>query len=314
MVEPAGLEERFRALPDLRWGEFANADGARIRYCSTVAPTPAADTIVLVPGYSEHAEKYFETMRDFLRLGYCVWEMDWRGVGGSEHFLPDTHRGYSLGFDRDVRDLDQFIRTVVDVPAGGRVFLVSHSMGGHIALRYVQEHPGAVQAAVFSAPALSVGPPGALAQWLARRYVKAMVGMGFGSAYLFGGHAWRESDGVPDGLTHDPERAALQRRWFTANPALRLGVMPTHRWFAELVRSCDLILEPARLAAIRTPLLFGVPMDDRLVNSGATLAASARIPGARVARFDAAWHELFMEADDVRGPWLAQISALLAAR
>jgi hypothetical protein len=74
---PSGLPERFQAPPAIRWNYFRNHDGARIRY-SHVTPGSAKAAVVLVPGYSEFGEKYFELMRDLVTQGYEVWQMDWR--------------------------------------------------------------------------------------------------------------------------------------------------------------------------------------------------------------------------------------------
>ena len=71
-------EERFQPPPGIQWNYFRNAGGARIRYSRVPAGGgPAKATIVLMHGYTEFAEKYFETMRDFHARGYDVYCSRW---------------------------------------------------------------------------------------------------------------------------------------------------------------------------------------------------------------------------------------------
>src|SRR5256885_8029864 len=76
------LPRRFLSPDGFQWGMYETADGARLRWGHLAAATPRA-TCVLVGGYAEFIEKYFETIVDLTRLDVSVWCLDWRGQGRS---------------------------------------------------------------------------------------------------------------------------------------------------------------------------------------------------------------------------------------
>ena len=106
------MQKRFTQPEEWVSGEFANADGANLRFGILARHQHPVANIVIVNGLSEFAKKYFETVRNLDDLGYNVYCMDWRGQGASDRYLSDYFRRHSLGFDRDERDLLQFIETL----------------------------------------------------------------------------------------------------------------------------------------------------------------------------------------------------------
>lgn len=309
--EPQGLAERFRAPQGIRWGFFQNADGARIRYSHVPAGSPdARGVVVLMHGYSEFAEKYFELMRDLTARGYEVWQMDWRGYGGSDRFLADREKAHSLGVERDTRDLEQFVRTIVPRDPGRPRFLIAHSMGGHLAVRYLLRYPGRFRAAVLSSPFLSLSEEasGGLPEWVVRGVVWSANKTGFSESYAKGNGPWK--DRVVDRLTHDPERARLQLEWTRSSPVLRIGGA-TNRWVAEYVRSFDAMARPGFLERLQTPVLLGSAQQDSLTRPEAHAAACARMRKCTLEKFPQAWHELFHESDEHRSRWMSAVFAFL---
>ena len=127
----ADLEPRFLEPDGFHWGYFSNGDGAEIRYGWVELEVDSRAIVVLLPGRSAHIEKYFEPVRSLLARGFAVWAMDWRGQGGSERYLDNSQKGYSLGFEHDVADLHQFITTIVK-RRGRLLFILTESFGGHL--------------------------------------------------------------------------------------------------------------------------------------------------------------------------------------
>ncbi len=313
MVSPGALSARFRAPEGMRFEYLRAADARRLRYAHWTTTAPPRAIVVLVTGFSEPIEKYYETLRVLHDAGAELWALDWRGQGGSDRLLsgPASMRGYSEGFDANVGDLARLIETIVKPVAGSRLVLVSHSMGGVIALRYLEEHPGVMAGAIFSAPALAVGAEGGWSRAVEHAFVWAGAHLGFASAYLTSQRDWREATDVADGLSHDAERGSLQKHWFASNPTLRVGGV-TFGWMAALYAAADVALEPARLARVTTPVLFGIPLADPVTQPGASLAACAHLPSCRLWRAEGAWHELFVEADRWRTPWMATVVDFIA--
>lgn len=308
---PPGLAGRFLAPPGIEWGYFRNADGARIRWSHT---PPAAGltngSVVLMHGYSEFAEKYFEVLRDLAARGYDVWQMDWRGYGGSDRYLPEREKAHSLGIGHDTRDLDQFVRTVVKAVPGKPLVLIAHSMGGQIAVRYLHDSPGRFQAAVLSSPFLSLAPGASrgVPEWLAGAIIWSTNAFGFSRSWAPGNGPWK--DAPAEKMTHDPLRAELQRTWNRANPALRIGGV-TNGWVKEYVGGLDTLQQPGYYAAIKVPILLGSAAEDVLTKPEAQAEACSLLPDCRLLRIEHAWHELFMESDDFRSPWLTAVDSFL---
>ena len=308
---PSGLPERFQAPARIQWDYFRNRDGARIRYCHVGGGSGKA-VIVLVPGYSEFAEKYFELMRDFVARGYEVWQMDWRGYGGSDRYLSDREKAYSLGVDHDVRDLDQFVQTVAGPKSGRPLVLVAHSMGAHLGARFLHDYPGRFTAAVLCSPFFSLAPEASqgISPAIVRGLVWTMSTFGFGDSWAKGNGPWRDRPGRH--VTHDPVRSGIQRQWYRSSPVLRIGGV-TNRWMLEYLRSCGQMNAGGFYSAIKVPVLLGSASEDVLTRPDTHGKACSEMGDCRLVRLEGAWHELFMETDPLRSRWLETVFEFLSA-
>lgn len=74
-------ETRFAQPIGWQWGYFKNGDAATIRYGLAKADDPIG-TVILLPGFTEFAEVYFETASELRRNRFNIYAMDWRGTGG----------------------------------------------------------------------------------------------------------------------------------------------------------------------------------------------------------------------------------------
>ena len=72
-------------------------------------------------------------------------------------------------------------------------------------------------------------------------------------------------------------------------------------------------MSPSYLEAIRTPILMGSAGQDTFVDSMAHREACARLPACRLVQYPESRHELLMETDAVRTPWLSEIERFVAA-
>lgn len=96
------------------------------------------------PGQSAFDFEHFQA--DLLARALRVITVDQRGLLRSDP-LPD---GYTITTDALIADYEA-IRETLGIPAWT---ILGHSAGGHTAIRYATEHPGAVTAVVFDSPAL----------------------------------------------------------------------------------------------------------------------------------------------------------------
>jgi lysophospholipase len=308
-------QTRFDRPPGWAWGTFENASGARLRYGYSEPAKGRRGRIVLLPGFREFGEKYYETIRDLLDLDYAVWQLDWYGQGGSDRHFVNSQKIGAASLESGVADLRGFVTGVLPSDPRTPVFLVAHSTGGLLVLRYLHDHPGTVTAAVMSAP-LFAPYTGGVPMWLARGLVRLGVLLGLGTRYVPGAGDWRNKGHAALGnprTTHDPERGSLQNHWMHAHPRLRMGGL-TFGWLDAAFRLTAESTRASYLRAVSTPILIGSAGEDTLVRSDAHRRAAAFLPNAELVSFPRARHELFMEGDGVRDRWLAEIDRFLDAQ
>lgn len=303
------LEPRFLEPEGFRWGHFTARDGARLRW--GYLPAGTTRDCILVGGFMEFVEKYFETARDFQVRRFNVWCLDWRGQGRSTRSKDRPSRPAARNYDQDAEDLAHFITAVS--PRENRCLLVAHSMGGAISLLTFRGHTTLVDAAILSAPMLGLNT-GNVPRWIARLLARGMTAAGYGDVFVPGAGPWpNAAPRPPDGsrVSSDPLRGTLLDAWFTAHEDLRLDG-PTYAWldaaFALTARTGDGTL----LSQVHTPILMGSAGQDLLVDPAAHLRAATLLPNCRLVTFAAAKHELFQETDAIRERWFNAIDGFIA--
>lgn len=134
-------------------GQFRGTRARRIAWqsWSPAGDQPPKGVITIAHGYGEHMGRYQHVAARLNRAGYAVYALDHHGHGRSA-----GKRG-RLVLRAAVADLDQLIVTVSrrrhpDQPQ----FLLGHSMGGAIALRYAMAHERRLTGLVLSAPLAAV--------------------------------------------------------------------------------------------------------------------------------------------------------------
>ena len=306
------MEPRFQEPDGFTWGSFQNADGAKIRFGHAKPEGKINGTMVLVPGFREPIEKYFEVMRDMTSRGYEVWMMEWRGNGASDPYIKaEPQKPSSEGFDRDIRDLHKFMTEVVKPADDQKVILSAHSMGAHIGLRYLKEHPETFDAAITTAPMFDI-ITGLFPRPVARRMVNfAKTGRILGK-YMPGGADWEpgKKKFEDNHLTSDPARWAVQETLMEQKPELRKGDA-TYGWLYHAFASIDVLNREDYLKEIKIPVLMAVCEADAVVDVKAQKRAASILPDCKPVTLAGALHEIWMERDDLRNQWLKEVDAFL---
>ena len=299
------LPSRFLEPEGFVWGRFATSDGTRLRWGHLPAEEPRAEC-VLVGGFAECIEKYFETIGDLAARGYSVWCLDWRGQGGSARPKRLPNRPRPRQFDRDTSELALFTEKLT---TGHRPrLLIGHSMGGAVALLCLHRYPGLFDAAILSAPMLGIrtgGVPTAL--------MRCLTGLaratGLGICFLPGRRRWSlDRSPTPElsRVSNDPERCRLQYAWFSADRALRVDA-PTWGWLDGALRLTARLAKGKLLAGIDTPILLASAGVETFLRLEAHRRADRLLPQCTLVEFPDAKHEPFLERDAVRELWLAAI-------
>ena len=263
-------------MPDLVQENHGYLEGVgriRLHYRTWEVPDPEAG-ILVVHGLFEHSGRYQELGEYMASSRVSTFALDTRGHGASE-----GRRGHIRRFDVLLQDLDRFRREVQGLlPIGTPLFLLGHSMGGLVALRYLEEYDVAFAGAVITSP------------WLGTAYNaprwKVLLGNIFNRilpAFPFTVQLKGED------LTHDPERAAA----YENDPLMHSTITP--RMFTELSGAIETAFR--RGERISVPVLFLLAGSDTVVATDRSLAFARSLPseGVSVEVLDGLRHEVLQE-------------------
>lgn len=268
-------------------------------------------TLVVLPGRAEFIEKYHEAAADFCRLGFAVAVVEWRGQGLSLRGQPMPHRGYVGDYEEYLQDLATALAELRARRAPVPWIVLGHSMGGHIALRWLYREPGTFAAAAMTAPMFGI-PLAGVPEPVARLLCRAAVRLGAGREYAPGQRDFRieRCRYERNPLTSCPLRFEAYRALVAGRPDLLVGGA-TWGWLDASLRSIAITRRPGYLESIETPILLCVAGEERVVSNASIELFARRLPNARLRRFAGARHELLIERDAIRGEVLAAIGAFL---
>lgn len=214
---PPSLGPGFWPPEGWAWGLIKVGDAPAQRYgVSGPTGTPRANILILT-GYGETAEVWFETARDLNAAGYSVWVLERAGQGGSERYAGPRDLIHVPSFDGDIASVKALARTIVQGAPETPLAIVGYDVGALVALSAVQSGAPA-RSLVLESPDLEPdGGPAALPGWLLK--------IGLGRIPAGWGQGWNREgpDAFKAGLTRDLLRGGVQKAWQTANPDLRMG-------------------------------------------------------------------------------------------
>lgn len=267
-------------------------DGTPLRYRSWEAPSSRA-AVLLVHGLGEHSGRYDELAGHLGREGVSVFAPDLRG-----HGLSGGSRGHVAAFDEYLTDLDLVFAEVARRLPAAPMFLLGHSLGGLIALRYGQQRPDApIRGLILSSPVLrqSSPPP----RWLHRL-------LGLLSATFSDMPLGNRID--PEHLTQDAAAVAAYRE----DPLVHDIITP--RLYREMTRAMTSAIAETDLLRVSEVLVL-VSGADRVVDPAATLELASELSRrvkVEVRGYSGFYHECFNEIERPRP--LADLTRWLLAR
>jgi lysophospholipase len=194
------------------------------------------------------------------------------------------------------------------------VIVLAHSMGAHILLRFLHEHPRRFAGAVMTAPLLGVQTGKYSLNYT--RWLTFLLNLRQPSSRLIYAVEDRDPLNVPfeDNLvTSDRGRYERNRALLKAQPFLRI-YGPTFGWLGAAFQSMDRMARANFAETISTPLLIFSAGRDRLVTNQATRDFVKRLPNATYVEIEDAEHEILMEKDDIRARFWSEFDAFVNAR
>lgn len=135
----------------LQWHNGAKLrtdDGTELFYRSLIPVHPKL-IMIFIHGAGQHSGLFMDLGVHCKRHDIAYYALDLRGFGESS-----GQRGHVQSFSEYLQDLGMFIQYVKQKHPVHPVFLMGHSLGGTIVIRYGEEHPGCVQGVILCAPAI----------------------------------------------------------------------------------------------------------------------------------------------------------------
>ena len=285
-------------------------DGARLR-TAYWAFEPGANhrqprgTVLVMSGYSEFIEKYYEVAFDLQRLGFAVLCFDWRGQGLSSR-AHEQRRGWVPNYEAMMADTLELADYLQELHAPAPLIGLGHSMGGNVCIRLLESGQAPFEIAVVTAPMLGIkGMP----NWLMRGLTRAGSQLGMDTRYAPGA-----KDNDPFGphvpLCSDAQRIEYWRGYLREDPWLIThGV--TWRWAREAASSMHVVNQPDNAARITIPLLVVSPLADSLVDPKPTRKFCALCDAAELLELENCEHEVLQESDALRNTFFTAFDAFV---
>ena len=274
---------------------FSIKNNFKIRY--GIAPgyeNPAKGIFLLLHGRSEFIEKYKWVAKQLQKKGFQVISPDWRGQGLSFRELDNRHKGHINRFDEYVDDLEALYSRVIE-SQGLPVYILAHSMGGHIALRFMSRHPLKIKKAVLASPMIDITLP-AMIKPVSKLLSKTLSKTQFAKKYTIGSgdYSVRKAKFKGNNLCHDPEKYQILHNEIANNPDLAIGGV-TWGWLNAAFESIEVLKQDDIIGKISTPILMISAQKDSIVSSKAQEKLSSKLSNCSFLSIKGAFHELFFE-------------------
>ncbi|MBP1155619.1 MULTISPECIES: alpha/beta fold hydrolase [unclassified Paenibacillus] len=123
-------------------------------YCRTWIPIHAKALLIFLHGAGQHSGHYSHVGTECLKRRIALAAPDLRGFGRS-----GGKRGHIHRFQDYLDDLDELVTRLQSQYSGLPIYLFGHSLGGLIAVRYVQHFADKIAGVLLSSPALGIHFP-----------------------------------------------------------------------------------------------------------------------------------------------------------
>ncbi len=289
---------------------FISTDKIKIAYVTNFKRAKKS-YVVVIPGRSESYLKYQELAYDLDQQGYDSVIIDHRGQGLSQRLLANRFKGYVAKFDDYADDLHQLLSQVLPSlhpEKSHSPFMLAHSMGGAIALRYLQKHQNKVQSLVLSSPMIAIssgGTPSAIAEFIVNTGTKINQWLSNTPWYFLGQNDINKTPFADNKLMHSKTRFQRFRTLYEEQPELKLGGVTFH-WLSQALATNKSIFND--LANITQPVLMIQASEEHIVDNAAQNSFCQQLYeinhtaciGGKPKVISGAYHELFFEIDEYR--------------
>lgn len=275
-------------------GTFTGENNIPIYYKIFKYPEVEKGAIMISSGRTEAALKYKEVIYDLCKNGFSVYIHDHRGQGYSGRMAEDPEMGYVDDFQYYIDDMKTFYDGFVNPGNHDKVYLLSHSLGGAVAMAYLEQYPDDVEAAAFVSPMLGLSsyicPLARILSGRTPKYAPGQSGYHNDSTQFLG-----------NDVTGSETRYYIKIDANNKNPKTKLGGASV-QWLHQCCIGMKGIHR--NIEKIETPVLILSGTNETVVNPKSTEKFIQKANKAGkiciTSTIDDAQHELLMEKDQQR--------------
>lgn len=287
------------------WSSFVSESGKKTGF---VRCGQGTRPVVLLPGYSEPAVKYLETVFDLSQarpdLG-PIYVMELPGQGTSDR-LGDSP--FQVHVDKDTRytdDFQKFIDAEVVQTGAAKPIIISHSTGGMVALAAAARKTDQFDRIVALSPLIRPNLP--LPVWAVRIISSLYVKFGFNETPVWG----QASKPVEDQIFERNNSTSSKTRWTISHTLLvENPKIFTHgiswAWLKSVISEGDYVWDAREI--IKIPILMIKPEKDFFVNGEQADYFCKSLATCEIKTIAGDKHETLQLADYPRDQTLAWIS------
>lgn len=240
-------------------------------------PVSEPKALVLVAhGFAEHSGRYLHVIEQLRDNNFSVLAVDFRGHGYSH-----GDRGYIEDFSRYEEDLFCALKMAKEKSEGQKIFLLAHSMGAMVAIRFVAKHHHSLAGLVLSSPLVALKSKGL---WWKKAAVY-LVAFLLPKLKITTGIKGKHISSVPN-----------VRKMYDEDPLIfkKIPVIS----IARIIDSCGLM---NKLSPIKLPTLIQLSGNDLVVNKDMSKkwfsSISKKNKEATLKEYENFWHEIYNEAN-----------------
>lgn len=280
---PPGLDHRSYPPQGWAWGLIQVGKAPPVRYGVAGPARRPIGHVIILPGYGETAEAWFETANDLIGRGYAVWVLEGSGQAGSGRAALPRDVVHARSLDPDVAAV---IILATRITRDRPRFLLAAGMSTPIAARAAAlglELDGMVliQSTLAAPPDPGVARTTTTRPGEEDSTAHALRMVGLGHLRRPGGQGWRREDRLDEYMSSSESSHVhwLSRQWQRANPDLRMGD-PSVGWsyaYAQEVAAANAAWPRvrARTLAIGADICRGLASCSRIPDPSTTVTAAS---------------------------------------
>ncbi|MCU4677398.1 alpha/beta fold hydrolase [Catenovulum sp. 2E275] len=291
---------------------FKTQDSINLRY-ALIEQEQSKGLVILLPGRVETYLKYQEVIYDLYQAGFSIFTLDHRGQGMSSRMLANPEKGYVKSFDDYADDLQLILEANKLLEKYPKVHCLAHSMGGAIALNWIDLYQPKLQSLLLCAPMLGInaGPLSQKAAYYVAKFTY-LVNSIFCTepAFFIGQHAYFKQKFANNLLCNSQARFNFAHSLQSQH---KLGGVTT-KWLEQALIVINKAPKIAQKLSYPTLLLQA---ENELVVSKKSQdlwVKSAQVAGVNCTKqvIPQAKHEILMESDAIRQPAMHSIIQFLS--